>query len=375
MRKFFILGLSVLLVLSLTFTTLAADYKFGINNFLSGIYCLDILENFAVYSAEALDIEMISVNDEAKIEKSVSNVENLIASGVNGIVFFGISDAIFPVVGKKCADAKVPFVLYDHLPTEETLAILRQNPYFVGAVGENDYDAGFPIGQYASDTGRKKAVIITAKRGDTTHEARVKGFTDAFEQDGGRVIDVGWECTTRSEALVKTEDMLVAHPDVEIIYSSSGDVGVGSMEVLQNHPEVDAVLFVTDLDPEILVGLDAGTIAAANGAHWINSGLATALLHNFLEGNAIKDKNGQAPVFNVPILVLPAEQYKAYEEQWLKNMPFSPEEIRNLSVKYNPYVTSETFESVLANYSIKERIQKKFADGLITEEDLTRYGF
>lgn len=373
MRKWFV---GLILVFLLSFSVSAADYKIGLNNFLSGVYCLDILENFAAYSADALNVELMVVNDEAKIEKSISNVENLIASGVDGIVFFGISDASFAIIGKMCADAKVPFVLYDHLPTEDTLAHLRNNPYFVGAVGEDDYDAGYPVGQFAASTGRKTAVLITGRRGDTTHEARVKGFSDAFAEVGGKVLDIGWGGTeSRSDALKKSEDLLVAYPDVEIVYTTSGDAAVATMEVLQKHADVDAMFFVTDLDPEILEGLEAGKISAANGAHWINSGLAVALLHNYLEGQPLKDANGQAPVFYVPIIVLETGQYYAYDEQWLKNMPFSPEEIRNLSVKYNGDASAELFENLLANYSVEERVKAKFEAGLITEQDLERYGF
>jgi ribose transport system substrate-binding protein len=355
---------------------LAADYKIGFNNALSGVYCLDILENFAIYAADALDVELIVVNDEATIEKSIANVENLIASGVDGIIYFGLSDATFAIVGKMCADAGVPFVLYDHLPTPQTLEHLRSNPYFVGAVGEDDYDAGYPIGEFAANTGAKTAVLVTGQRGDTTHEARVKGFTDAFSSAGGKVLDVAWSATDgRAEALKKSEDLLVAYPDVEVVYTTSGEPAVATMEVLQKYADLDIQYYVTDLDPPILEGLQEGKISAANGAHWINSGLAVALLHNFLEGNAIKDANGKAPVFHVPIIVLEAGQYKAYEEQWLNNMPFTPDEIRNLSVKFNAAASADTFADLLANYSVEQRVMDKYEVGLITEADLERYGF
>ena len=371
------LSICLLLVFLLSASALAADYKIGFNNALSGVYCLDILENFAVYAAEALGAELMVVNDEGTIEKSIANVENLIASGVDGIIYFGLSDATFAIVGKMCADARVPFVLYDHLPTPETLAHLRNNPYFVGAVGEDDYDAGYPIGEFAAATGAKTAVLVTGNRGDTTHEARVKGFTDAFEAAGGKVLDIAWGATTggRAEALKKSEDLLVAYPDVEVVYTTSGEPAVATMEVLQKYGDQDIQYYVTDLDPPILEGLQEGKITAANGAHWINSGLAVALLHNFLEGNPLKDANGQAPVFHVPIIVLEAGQYKAYKEQWLDNMPFTPDEIRNLSVKFNPEASAELFETLLANYSVEQRIRDKFEAGIITEADLERYGF
>lgn len=358
--------------LMLASTTMAAPkLKIGLNNPLKGLYCLDVLENFARYSAEALNTEFVAVNDEVKNEKAVANVENMIASGVDGIVFFGLNDAIFPVISKKCEKAKVPFVLYDHLPTPKTLAILRKNPYFAGAVGENDYDAGFPIGQYARKIGLKKALIVAGgKKGDTTHEARVKGFTEGFAKNGGKVIDVGWGALTRSDAMKKAEDLLVAHPDVDAIYASGGDVGVGTLEVLKKHANIKAKLFVTDLDPDVLTGLKKKEIAAANGAHWINSGFALALLHNRLAGHALVGTKKQAPVINVPILVLPNTQADLYEKWWLDNMPYTAKEIQMASYKYNKGITLKSFEKILSSYSIKERIEKRVAEGKLTQDVL-----
>lgn len=372
MSKILKMTVILALVLMLVGTTMAAPkLKIGLNNPLKGLYCLDVLENFARYSAESLDTQFVAVNDEVKNEKAVSNVENMIASGVNGIVFFGLNDAIFPVISKKCENAKVPFVLYDHLPTPKTLAILRKNPYFAGAVGEHDYDAGFPIGQYASKIGLKKAIIIAGgKKGDTTHEARVKGFTEGFAKKGGKVIDVGWGALTRSDAMQKAEDLLVAHPDIDAIYASGGDVGVGTLEVLKKHPNIKAKLFVTDLDPDVLTGLKNKEIAAANGAHWINSGFALALLHNRLSGHALVGPHKQAPVITVPILVLPNTQSDLYEKWWLDNMPFTAKEMQSVSHKYNKTVTLKSFQKVLSGYSIKSRLEQRVKEGKLTKDVL-----
>lgn len=348
--------------------------KIGFNNFLKGIYCLDILENNAKFAADALGIEMVTVNDEGKTEKVVANVENLIASGVDGIVFFGIVDTVFPVVAKKCADAKVPFVVYDHLPSAKTMEILKKNPYFVGAVGEYDYDAGYPIGKFAAEAGLKKAIIVTGKRGDTTHEARVKGFTDAFTKGGGKVLDVGWGSVTLADAIEKAEDLIVAHPDIDVIYGTGGDYGVGALQALKKHPNVNAKVFITDLDPPVLEGLASGDVAAANGAHWVNAGFAVTLLHNWLLGHKLLDEKGQAPVITVPILVLPSGQEKLYQKWWLDNQPFTAQELRNLSYKWNRSVALADFQKVLSDYSIKERLLKRLQEGKVTEKELKAAG-
>ncbi len=59
----------------------------GANNYLKGIYSLDILEKAFLTTCEALGVDSVIVNDEGKLENSVSGVDNLIAAGVDGIVF------------------------------------------------------------------------------------------------------------------------------------------------------------------------------------------------------------------------------------------------------------------------------------------------
>ena len=347
--------------------------KIGFNNFLKGFYALDILEKSFTATAKALDVDTMVTNDEGKVENSVQSVENMISSGVDGIVFFGVSDTLFPVVSQKCQQAKIPFVCYDHIPSDQTLAVLQQNPYFAGVVGEHDYDAGYPIGEYAAQLGLKKAILVTGKNTDTTHSSRVKGFTDAFTKAGGKVLDVGWGNSTLSDALSKTDDLLTAHPDVDCVYATGGDFGSGAIQALQKHPNVKAKLFATDLDPDILTGLSKNTIAAANGAHWVNVDFATALLVNRLNGNELRDGD-KAPILTVPVLTLPSAQEALYNKFWLDNEPFSAAEMQQMVKPFKATVTLDDFKTVLSNYSIKSRLEQKQKEGLVTADELKKAG-
>jgi ribose transport system substrate-binding protein len=368
--------LAVFLLLPAGLGAEAKKRTIGFNNYLKGFYALDILENNAHFASDAFGNNFVVVNDEAKSEKVVQNVQTLISSGVDGIVFFGIVDTLFPVVSKMCQKAKVPFVVYDHLPSERSMKILAANPYFVGAVGERDYDAGYPIGEYAAKMGLKKALLITGKRGDTTHEARVKGFTDSFGKVGGKVLDTGWAGADMSlaNAIQRTEDLLTAHPDVDCIYGTGGDFGLGALQALKKHPNIKAKLFVTDLDPEVLTGLSSGDIAAANGAHWVNAAFSVALLQNYLEGHQLKTSSGTAPVVTVPIIVLPASQQKLYQRFWIDSQPFSADEIRALAYSGNKAITLDSLQGILKNYSISERLNQRMKEGKVSSDELKAAG-
>ncbi|HLV09339.1 MAG TPA: sugar ABC transporter substrate-binding protein [Halanaerobiales bacterium] len=374
-HKRFVVIVASLLVLLLSSGVLASDLKIGINNYLRGIYSLDILERFAVYTAEALDMETVVVNNEGKDEKAISDLENMIASGVDGIVFFGTTDNLFSVVANKCRQAGVPFVFYDHLPSDRSLDYLLQNPYYAGSVGERDYNAGYPIGEYAADAGLKRAIIITSQRGDTTHEARVRGFTDAFEGAGGEVLDVGWGPSSRTEAMEVTENLILANQDIDVVYASNGDYGIGALQMLKKYSNVDAELYVTDLDRDVLTALRDQEIVASNGAHWINSGFAVTLLHNWLLDNKLLTEDGEPPIVEVPILVLPNTLVEAYQKYWLDEEPFSAEEMRQMSYKWNKDVSLADFERAMEEYSFENRLRQKYEEGKISAEEFESFGF
>jgi ribose transport system substrate-binding protein len=338
----------------------------GFNNYLQGHYSLDILENSFKAMCTALDVEPYILNDEGKSENSAINVDNMINAGVDGVVFFGIVDTLFPVVAKKCTDAKIPFVFYDHMPTDEVLAQVVNSPYYKGIAATVDYGTGANFGTHALELGLKKAVVITGERGDTTHTARTTGFSETFTKGGGTVLAQAYGPVDLQSALTRSNDTLTACPDADCIYATNGDVGTSVLEAVARHPGMNAKVFVTDLDPSVLDGLKNGKVAAGNGAHWVNVDFATALLVNALRGNEIKE-NGRAPRLVVPVMTLPSNLIGLYDRYWLQQQPFSPDEMRSM---VGSNVTVDTLKNTLANYNINTRLDAKVKQGVLTQAEL-----
>jgi ribose transport system substrate-binding protein len=338
----------------------------GFNNYLQGNYSLDILEKSFKATCEALGVEAYVLNGEAKPENSASNVDNMINAGVDGVVFFGINDTLFPVVAKKCTDAKIPFVFFDHMPSDEILLRVAASPYYKGIAATVDYGTGANIGNYALQRGLKKAVVVTGQQGDTTHTARTNGFTETFTKGGGQVLAQAYGPVDLSGALTRANDTLTAHPDADCIYATNGDVGTSCIEALSKHPAMKASIFVTDLDPSVLDGLKKGNVAAGNGAHWVNVDFATALLVNTLRGNDIKD-NGQAPRLVVPVMTLPSNLVDLYNRYWIQQQPFSADEMRSW---IGPNVTIDVFKKTLNDYNIQSRLEAKVKQGLLRQAEL-----
>ena len=356
-----------MLVIGLAPAALADEVTIGYNNYRVGAYSLDILQKNFEYAAGAMGVDVMVVNDEAKIDNCPINVDNMIAAGVKAIAFFGLNDNVMISIAQRCEQAGVYFAFYDHMPSDQVIEMLKGFQYYAGAAATSDISTGRVAGEYAASTGAKKAVIVTGEQTDPSHSARVQGFTEAFEAAGGEVVGVGWGSPALADSLTRANDLLTAHPDADFVYGSNGDCGLAAKEAISSHPGVTAQVYATDLDPDILVGLSDGSIAAANGAHWINVYFAASLLTNALNGNVIKDADGNAPRLVVPVMTLPSNYIDLYNKLWIENAPFTEEELAAL---VGPDVTVDTLQEVLDNYNIENRLAALVAAGKVTQEEV-----
>ncbi|MBQ7846226.1 MAG: sugar ABC transporter substrate-binding protein [Clostridia bacterium] len=364
--------LSLCMALAMLLTVLvpaavAEEVTFGYNNYRVGAYSLDILQKNFEYAAKAMGIKVMVVNDEAKIDNCPINVDNMIAAEVKAVAFFGLNDNVMVSIAQRCEQAGVYFAFYDHMPSDQVVEMLKNFQYYAGAAATSDISTGRVAGEYAASTGAKKAVIVTGEQTDPSHSARVQGFTEAFEEAGGEVLGIGWGSPALSDSLTRANDLLTAHPEADFVYGSNGDCGLAAKEAIASHNGVNAKVYATDLDPDILTGLSDGTISAANGAHWINVYFAAALLANAVNGNVLKDADGNAPRLVVPVMTLPSSYIELYNRLWIENAPFTEEELAAL---VGPDVTLETLQAQLDNYTIDQRLDALVAAGRVTQEEV-----
>lgn len=342
-------------------------FTIGYNNYRVGAYSLDILQKNFEYACDAFGVDTMIVNDEAKIDNCPTNVDNMLSAGVDGILFFGLNDNVMVSVAQRCQAKGIPFAFYDHMPSDQVLDIIGNYDCYVGTAATSDISTGNVAGEYAASIGATKAVIVTGENSDPSHTGRTNGFSEAFEAKGGTVLQVAWGAPALTDSLPRANDLLTAHPDADFIYATSGDCGLAAKEALASHPDMNATVYVTDLDPDVLTGLEDGSIAAASGAHWINVYFATALLVNHLQGHPILNADGSKPRLVVPVMTLPNNYISLYNKLWIENAPFTPEELQAL---VGEDVTIETLENELANYSIDNRLAALVAQGVISQEEV-----
>lgn len=330
-----------------------ATYTFGHNNWGQGAYPLDIIEKEAKSEAGIFGNKLVVANDEFKADKVVSDVQSLISSGVDGIQFFGISETMFMSVAQICQDAKVPFVLFDKIPSDAVMKKIQQNPYFVGAISAEEKSAGVAMAKAALNDGCKKAIIVAAAKGDSSHDLRIAGFTETFNAGGGKVLGEA-HCADPTEAVQKSNDLLTAHPDADCIYGAGGDFAAGALNALASRSDlkVKPKVYATDITPDIADKLKSGEVSATCGGQWVCGAIANTLLVNYLDGHPVLDKDGKAPVLtNLPMVTLSTADVDSFNKLMESNgSPISGDEYKSLTYRFNPDVNYQTYFDFLANY-------------------------
>jgi len=335
-------------------------YTIGYNNFGQGAYPLDLNESTTKYALESMGMKMTAVNNQFTVDKLITDAQNQIAQGVDGMVFWSAAATLFQPFSELCASTETPFSLGDKYPTEDaTKEMLRANKYFAGAISTDDSVTGANMAKAALADGHKAAIIVAAAVGDINHDLRVAGFTKAFEEGGGKVIGVV-HCADPSEAVQKSNDLLTAYPEADCVYGSGGDYSMGLLSALQSAGRTMPI-YGTDIDPNVIAGLRDGTFAAANGAAGpYCAGIAAALLVNYLDGHPVLDENGVAPMSNgIMTITVTADNVDNFEKYWMQSQIFSVDDYKSLLYRYNPNVTWKDYEDLINNYNYDTMVAKK----------------
>lgn len=343
-------------------TSSGDSYTLGYNNFGQGAYPLDLNESVTKYALECMGMQMVSVNNQFTVDKLITDAQNQITQGVDGMVFWSAADTLFKPFSDLCSQTKTPFALGDKYPqSEDTKAMLRENPYFAGAISTDDHAIGVKMAELALADGHKTVVMIGAAVGDINHDLRLAGFTEAFTAGGGEVLGE-FHCADPSEAVQKANDAMTAYPDVDCVFGSGGDYSQGLLSALESIGRAGELpIYGVDIDPNVIAGIRNGTIRAAAGACGpYCAGIAGALLVNYLDGHPILDENGQAPMTNgINAIFVDSENVDDYEENWITNQAFSPEEYQALLYRNNPNVTWKDYQELIDNYNFESRMAAK----------------
>jgi ribose transport system substrate-binding protein len=333
-------------------------YNFGVQVWGAGVPILDSFGDAVEWCIKTLGSTDTRASDDFTADKELSNAQNFIASGVDGLLIQLSAGPVLLPIAEECAKQGIALATYITIGDDPDLEYLASsgNEYWAGACDSDMVLDGQQVAGYALASGGTKAVIIGGNIGDNSQDQRANGFTEAFVAGGGEVLAVA-RCTDNSEAPAKAEDMLAANPDADVLYAMVGDYVEGSMLAIENLNRSDSIkVYMSCVDAQSAQYMLDGKIAGGNDGISLGAYIATTLIFNLLDGHPIKTPDGKAPRFSAKPIKVDASNAEAYvsafysDDSAIKPIPESV--LKSLLWRYNPDVSYQTYIDLIDNLDL-----------------------
>lgn len=259
------------------------------------------------YSADAFEyatgqvdepVEVIVLDAENSLEKSVALMEELIAKDVDGISIFPISPEQGATLGKMANDAGIPVTFENSVPG------LEESEYVSVIAAEYDL-IGEAAMEYIAETYPDSNVLYVAgAKGGGVYETYQEGIDRSLETLGDKITIVDtvhgdWETEL---AMNVTADAINAGTTFDVVFANNEQMGKGVNNALEEAGLADIPIVATGGGPDGLQMIEDGEITATISAPVSLQGLTT--FKNLYQSVVV----GETPEKFTPLPVIPVDK-------------------------------------------------------------------
>ena len=321
------------------------DIKIGVSIWSStdvlGSQCKLILDE----AAKALGVQVQYVDQGHVSEKVTASVEQLVAAGCQGIIICNSSDTEMTSAIKTCNDNKVYLAQFFRVISKDNSADIYQmatdSAYYIGAVHEDEPANGEALVNILLEKGDRNIGLIGWEQGDATwlgrwegYKAGVEKWNEANPDDKATLSEPQYAGTTSEGGSKAAEALMAADPNLDALIPAGGggdplQGAIAAVERAGKTQDIDIVS--TDFLPDLEERLENGSMAGESGGHYCDPLIAFMMVYNAIKGN-YTDFAGKFEDVPFPYLyVSSADDYKAYEQYFVDQLPYTDEELVAMS--------------------------------------------
>ena len=243
--KYFAVSAVAIGALAAALPSSAKDIKIGVVNFtLCCSYFVGMDKAIADAASLYPNIKVLSTDAKGDAAKLTSNVEDLLAQKVDGIIISGGPLEAAPEALDAAKAAKVPVVLVDR--------DFKGGDY-TSWIGPDNYAIGVGIGEYISKRLGGKGTVIDVRGGPADNSiglARTNGVLSVVEKTGIKVEKApdfgGWSPDGGFKVM---EEMLTKHADIVAVFCENDSMCQGAQKAIKDAGRSDKI-FLASVDGE-----------------------------------------------------------------------------------------------------------------------------
>lgn len=211
-------------------------------------------------------MKYLSTDGQGDIAKQVMAVEDLLAKGVNVLIINPLDPkALVPVIKAAKLQGVLVFVLDSYIDDEA--------PYEAAVFADNEKN-GEILGEWVVNNFRQKEMniaIISGNQGNPVGREKrlgfIKGLADAqlhgTSKVSVKVLSQGWGAWNNNGGLKAMEDILVAHPSVNLLLAENDAMAMGALKAIREMGMQDKITILGyDAQKEALELIIEGSYAA-----------------------------------------------------------------------------------------------------------------
>lgn len=227
------------------------NFKIGMSTkALSAPYFVAQLKTIQARTEE-LGMKFTYIDAQDDINKQIASVEDLLAQGINLLIINPLDPKALVQATKSATKAGVPVIVVD--------SSIDPSADFVTDILSNNLENGELVGEWLvkkTNGGRLKIALLSGAQGNPVGKKRRQGiFRGIIEQQlrsvgkvDFEVVSQGWGNWTYEGGLKVMEDILVAHPDINVLVSEQDAMALGALQAIGKAGKLKDVLIVSGAD-------------------------------------------------------------------------------------------------------------------------------
>ncbi len=309
-----------------------------------GSKCKEIIDA----AADALDVDVQYVDQGHVSEQVTASVDQLVASGCQGIIICNSSDSEMTPVIKTCTDNQVYLAQFFRIISETNSPAVyqaaKESPYYVGAVHENEPENGRKLINMLLDAGYRDVGLIGWEQGDATWLGRWEGYqagandwNSAHPDDPVTLSEPQYAGTTAEGGTKAADALMAADPglDAMIPAGGGGEPLLGAIAAIATAGKTGEIGVVsTDFLDDLGEALQDGRMTGESGGHYCDPLFAFMMVYNAIRGK-YTGFDGQINEIQFPYLyVADVEGYASYDEYkkyFVDRLPYTQEELKSMA--------------------------------------------
>lgn len=310
---------------------------------VSGEEALGFRSYYENYIADNYNVEFSYTDALESAEAEKAAIEKFAAQGYEAVISLSSSDRAMQI--ETCEELGVYYAIASGVLDESQYDNYKGNEYFVGQVGpsnQTEYEAGQEMGAYFKEQGVKKVALYGAFIPNPMHVYRTAGVIVGLGDTYGGASDM--DAIAGQIFQDQSVDLTKVAGDVEIAayLQGYGDTTTDELNAaIQKEPEVfisvgmattffaqplnEAGIAFSDIDSFTEMNsssIKEGKLAYLAGKYSSSIGPVFALVMNAVNGNVIRDPEGNAVSFSQGYLV--ATDGEAFDQYYVSDNGDSP---------------------------------------------------